>query len=102
MKKAWQNFITQFKPRYTVKVTNYHLIPFKAPVVEERAEEFGKGEYVAAKKYFDKVVHTTHKANVKPTEINLIKGKKTVMHLANLGPVDQLKDFNRKWAAGKS
>jgi hypothetical protein len=93
MKKAWQNFITQFKPRYTVEVLNYHLVPFSPLMTNTNKQEFEKGEYEAARKYFDKAVMATAKAKVAPAEIHLIKGRKNVIHSANFGPVKELKRF---------
>lgn len=93
MKKAWQNFITQFKPKYRVEVFNYHLVPFSPLMTNENTQEFEKGEYEAARNYFDKVVMATSKAKIAPAEVHLVKGKKTVMHSANFGPVKEVKQF---------
>ena len=93
MKKAWQDFITRFKPKYRVEIFNYHLVPFSPLMTNSNSEEFGKGEYEAARKYFDKVVMATSKAKVAPAEIHLVKGKNNVMHTANFGPVKELKRF---------
>lgn len=93
MKKAWQNFIAQFKPRYAVEVFNYHLVPFAPLMTNTNRQEFDKGEYEAARKYFDKVVVATSKAKVVPAEVHLIKGKNTVMHTASFGPVKEVKRY---------
>ena len=93
MKKAWQNFVAQFKPRYRVEVHNYHLVPFAPLMTNANTQDFEKGEYDAARKYFDKVVMATAKAKVAPAEVYLIKGKKTVVHSASFGPISEVKRF---------
>ncbi|MEM8895204.1 MAG: hypothetical protein AAGC88_11550 [Bacteroidota bacterium] len=93
MKKAWQNFITQFKPKYRVEAHNYHLVPFSMLQTNSNSRDFEKGEYEAARKYYDKVVMATTKAGVAPAEVFLIKGKKSVVHSASFGPVAHVKKF---------
>ncbi len=94
MKKAWIDFINSFKPTYAVVVNLYHVIP-NFPEVQKFSDrqDFGKGEYVKAKMYYDRVVRKNLEVNVMPADITLIKGKKTVMETRNFGPVDTVKSL---------
>lgn len=92
MKQAWINFFNSFKPTYAVVVNVYHVIP-NFPEVQKFSDRqnFGKGEYVKAKLYYDRVVRKNLEISLMPADITLIKGKKKVMESRDFGPVETVK-----------
>jgi len=95
MKKAWIDFLTSFKPTYSVVVHLYHVIPNFSEVQKfSDRQDFGKGEYQKAKLYYDRVVRKNIEAQIMPSDVSLIKGKKTVMETRNFGPVEVVKGLN--------
>ncbi len=90
MKKAWQDFLTSFKPRYAVNAITYFVIPGMPVNRTENHHQFERGEYDKAKDFFDRVVKKTEEVKFSPVEIVLIKGKKRVMETKTFGPVDQI------------
>ncbi len=84
-------FFDLFKPTYSVVVTTYHAIPGFPGNKNQHKHDFAKGAHEEAKAFFDKVVKKTGEIKLAPVEINLVKGKKTVMASQKFGPVDQLK-----------
>ena len=93
MKKAWQNFIKSFQPTYAVNAITYFVIPGIPVNKNENRHEFEKGEYEEAKAFFDKVVKKTKDLGFSPAEVQLIKGKKSVIQKQTIGAVDVLKDM---------
>lgn len=91
MKKAWRNFVTSFKPSYSVIFTMYHVIPGFPVKRNSTKHDFGKGAYEEAKKFFDKVVHKTTEVRLAPVEVHLVKGKKKVVQKTQFGPIKELK-----------
>lgn len=80
-----------FQPKYSVIVNMYHVIPGTPVKKFEHRHDFGKGEYDVASMFFQKVVRKHSKLNFPNTEIQLIKGRKTVIERKNYGPVDLVK-----------
>ncbi|MBV6644080.1 MAG: hypothetical protein KI790_01445 [Cyclobacteriaceae bacterium] len=93
MKKAWQNFLTSFKPTYSVVVNTCFVIPGMPFKKRANRLDFEKGEFDEAKNFYDKVVTKTKEIKMAPAEIHLVKGKKKVVMAQNFGPVDELKKF---------
>ena len=93
MKKAWQNFIKSFQPTYSVNAVTYFLIPGTPLNKNENRHDFEKGAYDEAKVFFDKVVAKTKEIGFSPVEVQLIKGKKTVIQSQKFGPVDMLQSL---------
>ena len=94
MKKAWANFLKSFKPRYSVIVNMYHVVPGNPIKKHAHKHDFGKGELNAASKFYQKVVNKHSQLGFPNTEIQLVKGKKTVLQTKNYGPVDMVKNLN--------
>lgn len=90
MKKAIANFFKQFQPSYTVNAITYFVIPGAPVQKNENKYGFGKGEQEEAKVFFDKVVKKTQDMGYSPAEIQLIKGRKSVVETKSLGPVNIL------------
>ena len=91
MKKAWQNFIRIFQPTYSVAVTTYFVVPGYPLNRNHYRHDFDKGAYEEAKRFFDRVAKKTHDLRFAPVEIDLVKGKKTIMEKIKFGPVEQIK-----------
>ena len=80
-----------FKPTYSVVVTTYHVIPGFPLNKNAHKHDFAKGAYEDAKAFFDKAVKKTGEIKLAPVEINLLKGKRTIVESQKFGPVDQVK-----------
>ena len=93
MKNPLAGLIKMFQPKYSVVVNMYHVIPGTPVKKFEHKHEFGKGEYDQASMFYHKVVKKHSTLNFPNTEIQLIKGKKTVVERKNYGPVDQVKNL---------
>ena len=93
---SYKSFVKQFKPRYSVVVNMYHVIPGIPVQHQTFAEQFDKGELDEASKYFRKVVVKHGELGFPNTEIQLVKGKKTVLDAKKFGPVDMVKTMNVK------
>ena len=91
MLKGWKKFVTRFKPTYKVDVTMYNFVPGMPVKAKKQRHSFEKGEYEQAKLFFDKASKKTQNNNVAPVEINLVRGKRRVLHRNQFGPVKQLK-----------
>jgi hypothetical protein len=96
MFKAWQNFITSFKPTYSVLAITYFVVPGLPVNKSENRYEFGKGEIDEARTFYDKVVNKTKELGFSPAEVHLIKGKKTVIDKKVFGPVEKLEGLPMK------
>ncbi len=90
MKKAIQNFFKQFQPTYMVNAITYWVIPGAPVQKHENKYAFSRGEYDAAKEFYDKVVRKTEEMGYSPAEVLLIKGKNSVVESKQLGPVSSL------------
>ncbi|XOV91219.1 MAG: hypothetical protein ACFHWX_13515 [Bacteroidota bacterium] len=84
-------FFNLFKPSYSVVVTTYHVIPGFPLNKNLHKHDFGKGAFDEAKAFYDKVVKKTGEIKLAPVEINLLKGKSTIVESQKFGPVDQVK-----------
>ncbi len=93
MKKAIQAFFRQFQPTYTVNAITYWVIPFSPVQKHENKYEFSRGEYDAAKAFYDKVIKKTQELGYSPAEVQLIKGKKSVVESKQIGPVSSLSGY---------
>ncbi|MFT4736783.1 MAG: hypothetical protein ACI8QD_002113 [Cyclobacteriaceae bacterium] len=93
MKKAWENFIKSFQPTYSVNAITYFVVPGIPVNKSENRHDFDKGEYDEAKVFFDKVSKKTKDLGFSPAEVQLIKGKKTIVEKQVFGAVDILKDM---------
>tara|TARA_Y100001949_G_C15932414_1_gene306284 strand:- start:699 stop:995 length:297 start_codon:yes stop_codon:yes gene_type:complete len=98
MKNPLAGIIRMFQPKYSVIVNMYHVIPGTPVKKFEHRHDFGKGEYDQASMFYHKVVkkHTT--LGFPNTEIELIKGRKTIVERKIFGPVDVVKTLNVKSA----
>ncbi len=94
----YKSFVKQFKPRYFVVVNMYHVIPGNPVKQQSFTEGFDKGELEQASKFFRKVVTKHGELGFPNTEIQLIKGKKTILDTKKFGPVDMVKTMNVKSA----
>ncbi len=94
MKKAWQNFLKSFQPTYSVTVSMYHVIPGTQIQKYDHKHDFDKGEIEKARVFYNSVVKMHAATNFPNTEIKLIKGKKTVLHMRQFGPVEMVKSLN--------
>ncbi|MEQ8581282.1 MAG: hypothetical protein RIC30_00140 [Marinoscillum sp.] len=94
MKKAWANFVKTFQPKYSVVVNMYHVVPGTPVKKHAHKHEFGKGELDEASIFFHKVVKKHSQLGFPNTEVQLIKGKKTVVQAKNYGPVELVKGLN--------
>ncbi|MFY0687270.1 MAG: hypothetical protein JXQ90_08900 [Cyclobacteriaceae bacterium] len=86
-------FFTSFKPTYSVSAITYFVVPGIPINKNVNRHEFGKGEYDRAKEFYSKVVQKTKDIGFAPAEVQLIKGKKTVIEQQQFGPVSQLQDM---------
>lgn len=93
MKKAWKQFVTQFKPKYSVKVITYHVIPGLPVTKNAETHSFGKGEREAATRFYEQAVGKTKEIKLAPAEIHLVKGRRKVLAKQHFGPVEDLKVF---------
>ncbi|RED92452.1 hypothetical protein [Marinoscillum furvescens] len=98
MKKAWANFLKNFQPSYSVVVTMYHVVPGSPVKKHEHRHSFGKGELVAASTFYQKVIKKHSELGFPNTEVQLIKGKKSVMETKQYGPVSMVKSLNTQSA----
>lgn len=95
MKKAWINFIKSFQPKYSVVVNMYHVIPGFPVQKHAHVHHFGNGELEEAQRFYDKVtLKHTQLGGFANTEVNLVKGKKTLIQAKKYGPVDMVKNLN--------
>ncbi len=94
MKKAWANFLTNFKPTYSVVVSMYHVIPGSKIQKYDHRHDFGKGEIDQARVFYNAVIQKHAEVGFPNTEIQLVKGKKTILHTKQFGPVELVKTLN--------
>ncbi len=94
MKKAWLDFLTSFKPTYSVTVSMYHVIPGQQVKKFDYREDFGKGEIEQARKFYNALIARHKEIGFPNSEIHLLKGKKTSLHETKFGPVDLVKSLN--------
>lgn len=94
MKKAWLNFLTSFKPKYSVVVSMYHVIPGRQIQKHDHKHDFGKGELNEARSFYNSIIKKHSETNFPNTEIVLIKGKKSILHAKQFGPVEMVKTLN--------
>lgn len=99
MKKAWANFLKTFQPKYSVVVNMYHLVPGSPIKKHEHRHAFEKGQLDEASAFYQKVLAKHSKLGFPNTEVQLVKGKKTVLKFKKYGPVDMLKTFKVKKSA---
>lgn len=98
MKNPLAGLIKMFQPRYSVVVNMYHVIPGNPIQKHSHRHEFDKGEIDKASMFFHKVVRRHSELGFPNTEVQLIKGKKSVIQAKNYGPVDLVKKLNVKSA----
>lgn len=98
MKKAWANFLKSFQPKYSVIVNMYHVVPGSPIKKYEHKHEFDKGELDAASAFYKKVVTKHSQLGFPNTEVQLVKGRRTVLEFKKYGPVDMVKNLNVKSA----
>lgn len=98
MKKAWADFLKSFQPKYSVVVNMYHVVPGSPIKKYEHKHEFGKGELDAASAFYQKVVTKHSQLGFPNTEVQLVKGRRTVLEFKKYGPVDMVKNLNVKSA----
>lgn len=72
----------------------YHVIPGTPVKKFEHRHDFGKGELEEASTFYQKVVKKHNTLGFPNTEIQLIKGKKSIVEKKNFGPVEQVKNLN--------
>ncbi|MEQ8474525.1 MAG: hypothetical protein RIC35_25225 [Marinoscillum sp.] len=94
MKNPLAGLIRMFQPKYSVVVNMYHVIPGTPVKKFEHRHDFGKGELEQASMFYQKVVKKHNSLGFPNTEIQLIKGKKSIVEKRNFGPVDQVKRLN--------
>lgn len=99
MKKAIADFFKLFQPKYSVVVNMYHVIPGVPVQKQSHIQEFGNGEETAASSYYHKVIRRHNQLGFPNTEIQLIKGKKTVIETKTYGPVSVVKSMNVQQSA---
>lgn len=87
-------FFKLFQPRYSVVVNMYHVIPGTPIKKHSHVNDFGKGQLDMAQTFFNQVVEKHNTLGFPNTEIQLMKGKKTVLEKKNYGPVDLVKTLN--------
>lgn len=98
MKNPFAGIIKMFQPKYSVVVNMYHVIPGTPVQKFAHKQEFDKGELDAASMFYAKVVQKHNSLGFPNTEIQLIKGRKTVLQSRSYGPVDLVKKLNVKSA----
>lgn len=94
MKNPLAGLIRMFQPKYSVVVNMYHVIPGTPVKKFEHRHDFGKGELEQASMFYQKVVKKHVSLGFPNTEIQLIKGKKSIVERRNFGPVEQVKSLN--------
>ncbi|MFY0605802.1 MAG: hypothetical protein JXR10_03745 [Cyclobacteriaceae bacterium] len=94
MKNPFAGIIKMFQPRYAVVVNMYHVVPGIPVQKHAHRQEFDRGEVDQASIFFQKVVKKHSTLGFPNTEVQLIKGKNTVMQTKNYGPVDLVKGMN--------
>lgn len=94
MKEAWLNFLKTFKPTYSVIVSMYHVIPGRKVQKYDHKHDFDKGEIDKARVFYNSVVKKHADTGFPNTEISLIKGKKTILHSREFGPISMVKTMN--------
>lgn len=92
--RGYQQFVKQFKPRYSVIVNMYHVLPGIPVQKHQHKQVFDKGELDRASMFFTKVIRKHSQLGFPNTEILLIKGKKTVLQTKTYGPVEMVKTLN--------
>jgi len=93
MKTKWKAFIDSFKPKYSVTVTTYGVVPGRPVYKNSTKHDFGNGAYNEAHDFFTKVIHKTIEVKMAPVEIQLIKGKGRVVKNHTFGPVQEVKNM---------
>jgi hypothetical protein len=93
LKKAIDNFITSFKPTYSVSAITYFVVPGIPVNKNVSKHDFGKGQYEEAREFYDKVVKKTKDLGLSPAEIHLVKGKKTILEQQQIGNVDAVQNM---------
>ena len=93
LKSAIDNFLTSFKPTYSVSAITYFVVPGIPVNKNVSRHDFGKGQYEEAKEFYNKVVKRTKDIGFSPAAIQLVKGKKTVIEQQQLGPVDTVESM---------
>ena len=93
IEKKWRKFITAFKPTYKVDITMYHFIPGMPVKANRTRHSFKKGEFEAAKLFFQNASEKTRDVNMAPVEIDLVRGKRKVISRRHFGPVKKLKQM---------
>ncbi|MFT6882403.1 MAG: hypothetical protein ACI83W_001058 [Marinoscillum sp.] len=94
MKNPFAGIIKMFQPRYAVVVNMYHVFPGRPVQKHAHREDFDRGEIDKASMFYQKVIRRHTELGFPNTEIQLIKGKKTVVQTRNYGPVDMVKGMN--------
>lgn len=94
MKNPFAGIIKMFQPRYSVVVNMYHVIPGNPVQKYVHRQEFDRGELDHASMFYTKVVRKHSELGFPNTEIQLVKGKHTVIQAKNYGPVDMIKNLN--------
>lgn len=89
----FKKLMLMFKPTYSVSAITYFVVPGVPVNKNISRHDFNKGEYEEAKAFFDKVVKKTKDIGFSPAEIQLIKGKKTVIEKTEIGPVAAIQDM---------
>ncbi|WP_258103536.1 hypothetical protein [Marinoscillum sp. MHG1-6] len=92
--KILDNFFNLFKPSYSVVVSMYHVVPGRKVQKYDHRHDFGKGGVEQARTFYNAVIAKHTETGFPGTEINLIKGKGTVVHTKQFGPVDMIKTLN--------
>ena len=72
----------------------YHVIPGRQIQKYDHKHDFGKGEIEEARVFYNNVLKKHSETEFPNTEISLIKGKKTVLHQRQFGPVELVKTLN--------
>ena len=84
------NFLRTLKPTYTVNAITYFVIPGVPLQKNVSKHDFGKGELEKAKGFFNEVIGKTKELGLAPVDIQLVKGKKSIIEQVKIGPVDQV------------
>lgn len=94
MKNPLAGLIKMFQPKYSVVVNMYHVIPGIPIQKHAHRHEFDRGEFDRASMFFHKVVKRHTELGFPNTEVQLVKGKKTIVQAKNYGPVELVKGMN--------
>jgi len=89
--KNWKIFVTNFKPSYAIHIHMYQVIPGIPVHKKTDVHSFEKGEYELAKSFYDKVITKTGEIKLAPIEIQMVRGKKKVIHSQDFGPISDIK-----------